>query len=716
MPAGRTYLLSSVLGALNTVNAVAPRRRPPAAAIAGFATGLPTSEFPLHTLALQAATTAGLVRRGALGTRSGRAGLALSAASWAGLIALHRQATQARGIFELALQEAFAADRQWLEAAPAPEPQPVLTVGQLAVPGRGSRRRYLAGRDLSYGDAGVRNQLDVWCRADVRNGTGAPVLLQIPGGAWITGKKEGQAYPLMSHLAERGWVCVAMNYRLSPKASWPDHIVDVKRAIGWVKASIAAYGGNPDFIAVTGGSAGGHLSALAALTANDPLFQPGFEDVDTTVQAAVPLYGPYDIADVRGTGDNSFVPFWEQRIMKRAISDDDPAWYAASPIARVNQQVPPFFVIHGANDTLVPVDQARSFVKELRAVSDNPVAYAELPGAQHAFDLLRSPRTTDMVHAVHRFLTVIHSHAAAGTRAADPPATTDMAIATSGAPAGRIGDVSTTSGNVTTTGDVTTTSGNGGVTSPAAVVAGAEPWSCAGGSVGALVLHGFTGNPQSMRGLAEAFARAGFATELPRLPGHGTSVADLAATSWADWSAAAEAAYDELARRCDKVVVAGLSMGGTLTCWLAARHPEIAAIAVINGAVMGDAGTLAQALDEMMATGTSELPAVGNDIADEGVVELAYDTVPIKALRSLLVAVDQLQPSLAAIKCPVLILNSPEDHVVAPEASAHLAQAVSGPVERVSLDRSYHVATLDYDKDLIETSTVEFCRRVTDAG
>jgi acetyl esterase/lipase len=409
-----------LLGAINTANAIRPLPKPAPAAIVGFAAGLPTSELPLHAMAWQTAATAGFARKGALQTRLGRTGLLVSAASWAGLLAVHSQSRRARQTLEGALEEALGGERDWLAGAPEPESEVPLTVRQVAVPGRGPRRRYLAGRNLSYGVAGPRNHLDVWRRPDLPADGRAPVLLQIPGGAWVMGKKEGQAHPLMSHLAERGWVCVTMNYRLSPRATWPDHIVDVKRAIGWIRASIADYGGDPNFVVVTGGSAGGHLSALAAVSPNDPLFQPGFEDVDTTVQAAVPMYGPYDIADVRGTGDNPFVPWWEQRIMKRALSADDPAWFAASPVARVGAHAPPFFVIHGRNDTLVSVEQARYFVERLRLVSRNPVAYAELPGAQHAFDFLRSPRTTCTVRAIARFLTVVRARTAARSGVVQP--------------------------------------------------------------------------------------------------------------------------------------------------------------------------------------------------------------------------------------------------------------------------------------------------------
>ena len=108
---------------------------------------------------------------------------------------------------------------------------------------------------------------------------------------------------------------------------------------------------------------------------------------------------------------------------------------------------------------------------------------------------------------------------------------------------------------------------------PGAVIPGAEEWSAEGGPHGALVLHGFTGNPGSVRGLAEALAAAGFAVELPRLPGHGTVMDDILDCGWDDWAAAADDAYERLAGRCDGVVLAGLSMGGTLACWVAARHP-----------------------------------------------------------------------------------------------------------------------------------------------
>jgi carboxylesterase len=244
------------------------------------------------------------------------------------------------------------------------------------------------------------------------------------------------------------------------------------------------------------------------------------------------------------------------------------------------------------------------------------------------------------------------------------------------------------------------------------IIPGCQPWSADGGPHGVLVLHGFTGNPQSMRGLAEAFADAGFAVDLPLLPGHGTSVDDMVTTGWSDWSAAAEAAYEAMAARVGKVVVAGLSMGGSLTAWLASRHPEIAGIVCINPA-LSVAEPIVAAVREMIDGGVDRIPSIGGDVADPAGREKAYDATPLAPLLSLAAAGDEFRDDMGKIACPVLIMTSPQDHVVEPANSDLLAEAVSGPVERVTLERSYHVATLDYDKDLVTERAVAFARRVT---
>jgi carboxylesterase len=244
-----------------------------------------------------------------------------------------------------------------------------------------------------------------------------------------------------------------------------------------------------------------------------------------------------------------------------------------------------------------------------------------------------------------------------------------------------------------------------------AVMPGAEPASFAGGSHGALVLHGFTGTPQSMRGLAEAFAGAGFTVELPLLPGHGTSIEDFATTTFADWSAAAERAYQDLAARCDRVVVSGLSMGALLTAWLAVRHPEIAGIVVINGVFAPIDPALREGVEQLVEQGVDRIPGPGNDIADPAQTELAYSEIPPKNYLALFDAIEALQRDLAAIRCPALVINAEQDHVVPAGSSDHFAASVSGPVERLDLARSFHVATLDYERADIEARSVEFAKR-----
>ena len=233
------------------------------------------------------------------------------------------------------------------------------------------RRRYVEKADIvTYGPHPRVNFADVWRRRDLPRDGKAPVLLQVPGGAWSIGMRRPQAYPLLSHLAERGWVCVSIDYRVSPRHTWPDHIVDVKRALAWIKEHIAEYGGDPDFVAITGGSAGGHLCALAALTPDDPQYQPGFEDADTSVVAAVPIYGRYDWFSTKGPGRWEFVLILLQRlVVKKRLTKHLQVYRDASPITRVRPDAPPFFVLHGDDDSLIPVPEAREFVAALRDVS-----------------------------------------------------------------------------------------------------------------------------------------------------------------------------------------------------------------------------------------------------------------------------------------------------------------------------------------------------------
>lgn len=419
--AGRLFFAASVFGALNTGNARKPVSRTGRASVLSFFPGWLTSELPLHVVAWQAVASLLFIRKGALRSRHGLAALAVNAASWSILAKLWKQATEAGAVFEDGLREGLGDDlvEGKVPDSGAAEDLRVERRRIIAGPVMPWRRRYVSldDRDLAYGDAGRRNQLDIWRRPDLPRDGKAPVLLNVHGGAWVIGNKQQQAMPLLAHLAENGWVCVSINYRLSPRATWPDQIVDVKRAIAWIKANIADFGGDPDFVAISGGSAGGHLSSLAALTPNEPQFQPGFEEADTSVVAAVPFYGVYDWTNRDGTGRDDMEEMLARLILKTSRAESPQVWEDASTMSWVSPDAPPFFVVHGTNDSLVPVEQARSFVAMLRAESKQPVAYAELPGAQHAFEVFDSPRTLFSAGAVHRFLESIRAregHGAAG--------------------------------------------------------------------------------------------------------------------------------------------------------------------------------------------------------------------------------------------------------------------------------------------------------------
>jgi carboxylesterase len=242
----------------------------------------------------------------------------------------------------------------------------------------------------------------------------------------------------------------------------------------------------------------------------------------------------------------------------------------------------------------------------------------------------------------------------------------------------------------------------------APVVAGAEPFSATGGDRGVLVLHGFTGSPCSVRPLAESLADRGYSVELPRLPGHGTTIEDMVPTRWSDWSTTALASFDALASRCGAVAVVGLSMGGGLACWLAEGHPETAALVAINPLVKPIGDELREGAKGLLDAGVETIDGVANDIAMEGADEYGYAGVPIAAAMSLMDALEGVAASLPAITCPTLVLTSRQDHVVTPDNSELVVASVSGPVEQLWLEKSYHVATLDFDAALIEAETGRF--------
>jgi len=232
-----------------------------------------------------------------------------------------------------------------------------------------------------------------------------PAIIQVHGGGWLSGSRLEQGIPLLNQMAALGWVGFNIDYRLSPQATWPDHIVDVKRAIAWVREHADELAVDSERIAITGGSAGGHLTALAGLSENDPALQPGFERADTSLLAAVPFYGVYDLTNSAGHYYPELRDWaFEQVVIKLPLDGNRAVYEQASPLLRVHPGAPPFMVIHGERDTLTPVADARDFVEALRRASDSEVRYIELPGAEHAFDLWPSVRTARVVDAIGRFL------------------------------------------------------------------------------------------------------------------------------------------------------------------------------------------------------------------------------------------------------------------------------------------------------------------------
>lgn len=400
-------LLRALAELANAANGARPLARDGYPTIPVFAFAWPTSEMsPLYMVgSMLDAARRGI--RGDFKGRRGRIALMLTMAAWGVLWLIHRRNVLSQPYFEDPLREALGDDYQAIVEKAKPTRRRV--VGR--PPHELVRRRYVEKADtVQYGPHPRANLADIWRRTDLPRDGQAPVLLQVPGGAWAIGMRRPQAYPMLSHLADHGWVCVSIDYRVSPRNSWPDHMVDVKRALAWIKEHIAEYGGDPGFVAITGGSAGGHLAALAALSADDPQFQPGFEDADTAVAAAVPIYGRYDWVSSEGPGRPEFLALLEKFVVKKPIVGNRQIYVDASPSHRVRADAPPFFILHGQDDSMIPVCEARQFVTALREVSTSPVVYAEIPHAQHVFDFYYgSPRAHYAAQAAEEFLYWVQS-------------------------------------------------------------------------------------------------------------------------------------------------------------------------------------------------------------------------------------------------------------------------------------------------------------------
>lgn len=372
------YLIPVALVALGTFFALVPLRRPWALGGMSFYFGPFLNELPFIAFYWILLGTLLAISEGDIDSQGGWAVFGLAVLTTVGLVIVAWRARGARPAVDLALSAGLGAGwRSSIEAGMAARLRhrpPFARILFWPFPVRPRAVERVA--NIRYGDAGRRNLLDVYRHRS--QPSGRPVLVHLHGGHFNSGRKSHEARPLLYRLASQGWVCISANYRLSPAARFPDHLIDVKKVIAWVREHGREYGADPTAVFVAGSSAGGHLAASAALTPNDPAFQPGFKGADTSVAAAISLYGYYGAAD-------------------------EAAGVPSSPVAYIGSDVPPFFVAHGDQDTLAPVEGAREFVERLRSTSSNPVVYAELPGAQHTFDLFHSLRFETLIDGIEAF-------------------------------------------------------------------------------------------------------------------------------------------------------------------------------------------------------------------------------------------------------------------------------------------------------------------------
>ncbi len=381
MPVG--YLVTVAFVGVATLFALAPARRPRLLASVSFRLGLVVNELPFLAFYWLLFWTVWTLGQSGLGSPGGVATAGLAALTTAGLVVVVRRGLRARPVVEHALAEGLGAD--WRGAIDTDlrirlrRRPPIARI--LLAPFLRRRRDVQRVVNIGYGDAGERNLLDVYRHRS--HPSGCPVLVHLHGGGYYRGRKDTQSLPLIYRLASQGWVCISANYRLRPAADHPDHLVDVKRVVAWVREHGPEHGADPAVLFVAGSSAGAHMAALAALTPDDPDLQPGFEGVDTSVTGVVCLNGYYG-------------PYYGQGA-------------ASSPLTHVRPDAPPFLMVHGDRDSVVPVESARRFADALRSASTNAVVYAELPGAQHAFDLFHSLRFEAVVDGIESFTAFVRS-------------------------------------------------------------------------------------------------------------------------------------------------------------------------------------------------------------------------------------------------------------------------------------------------------------------
>ena len=233
-------------------------------------------------------------------------------------------------------------------------------------------------------------------------------------------------------------------------------------------------------------------------------------------------------------------------------------------------------------------------------------------------------------------------------------------------------------------------------------------------AVGVVLIHGFTSDPGSVEPLTRALIEAGYNLEVPLLTGHGQSWSALNTVRYQDWLADAEAAYDRLARRCRIVFAAGQSMGGALCLHLAQTKPDLAGLILINHILLPPGGWKRQLLPllRFLPWGAS---AVGGDINDPSAGERTYSKTSFNGAYQLVRLLDMIRPRLDRVTAPTLIMTSRQDHVVPPRTGAYTLDRITAEDKsQVWLEKSFHVAALDYDRELIARRSLSFIDRISD--
>lgn len=420
------FIILSLLGFACSLNLYRPPSRPFPLAVASLFAGVLVGELTLFVMALQIAGTGLFIWAGAVTGWWAAWAMLLNIVSW---LMLYNYTLES-------LQSADTLREQVRALSGTPRVQPRPSSLPLLLRPLSTIRNTLSGtqwqrclrpfhirlnsvrclRDIPFATVGTGStalHLDLYTpRRTVHN---APVLLYLHGGGLLenAGSKQGQGLPLLNEMADRGWIAASSNYRLSPTHRWPAHLQDCKTALLWIKEHIRDYGGNPDFVVVAGDSAGGQLAALMALTANQQQYQPAQPDTDTAVQGAICGYGVLDFGNLHSCQhDGKITGEWVRRVLpaecNRGDDDEQALLASANAVAQIHEQAPPFLLVHGDCDSLIAPAESELFARRLQAVSQQPVVHGSIGGAQHGFNMLRSPRGELVLEEVAHFAEWLH--------------------------------------------------------------------------------------------------------------------------------------------------------------------------------------------------------------------------------------------------------------------------------------------------------------------